>query len=83
MTVAKLDHIDTERALQIWADYTAAHDLSDRHGQAAGIDPKSGRIWFGKDMLDVVDQMNAAGEFRPLFYVRVGYPSYWRKGGRR
>jgi len=83
MSIATWKPSDTERAQQIWAEYTSKNDLSDRHGQAAGIDPKTGRIWFGKTALDIVDQMKAAGEAVPLFFVRVGYESYLRKGGRR
>jgi hypothetical protein len=83
MSITKWEPFDTQRAQEIWADFVATHDLSDRHGQAAGIDPKSGRIWFGKDSLDIVDQMKAAGAAVPLFFVRVGYPTYLRKGGRR
>ena len=30
---------DTAKALQIWADYQRDHDVSDRVGQAVGIDP--------------------------------------------
>jgi hypothetical protein len=83
MAVTDWTKADTERAQSIWDEYVAEHDLSDRKGQAAGIDPDSGHIWFGESALDIVDQMDAANEFRPLFFVRVGSPSYLRKGGRR
>lgn len=73
----------TERAKQIWAEYQERHDLSDRRGQIAGIDPTSGRIWFGKWFTDVADQRDAEGVHHPLFFVRVGSRTALRKGGRR
>jgi hypothetical protein len=83
MSAATWTPADTQRAQQIWAEFVANNDLSDRVGQAAGIDPKSGHIWFGESATDIVRQMDTAGEFRPLFFVRVGYPGYLQKGGRR
>ena len=83
MAVTEWTKADTERAQAIWSEYVATHDLSDKLGRAAGIDPDSGRIWFGESASDIVDQMDAKNEFRPLFFVRVGSPSYLRKGGRR
>jgi hypothetical protein len=82
VSTAHLTDADTDRAQQIWDEYAAGHDLTNRKGQAAGIDPQSGRIWFGESAIDIVAQMEAADEFRPLFFVRVGYPTYLRKGGR-
>lgn len=73
---------DTQKAKEIWAEYQKSHDVSDRKGQAAGIDPKTGEVWFGESMIDIVDQRKAKGLRSPLFFVRVGYPAYWRKGGR-
>ena len=74
---------DTERALQFWADYQKLHDVSDRHGQTVGIDPVSGRVWFGKSATDVWTQARAGGVDIPLYVVRVGYDYYQRKVGRR
>jgi len=74
--------VDVDRAQHIWDDYLATHDVSDRIGKAAGIDPETGQIWFGESMIDIIHQMDAARCFKPLFYVRVGYRTYWRKGGR-
>jgi len=74
---------DTRVAKEIWTDYEAAHDLSDRKGQAAGIDPKSGEVWFGKDIVDIAAKREKQGLHSPLFFVRVGSPTYYRKGGRR
>lgn len=74
---------DTETARQIWQDYQKAHDLSDRIGEAAGIDPKTGEVWFGESALDIVEQRRAKGLTSPLLFERIGYPTYLRKGGRR
>jgi hypothetical protein len=82
MSVAEWTPSDTKRAQEIWAEYEAQNDLSSRKGQAAGIDPVSGRIWFGESASDIVAQMDSAGEFRPLYFVRVGKDWYVRKGAR-
>lgn len=74
---------DTVHARQIWADYQSEHDLFDREGQTAGIDPSTAQIWFGSSMQDVVAQRDAAGLSSPLFFERVGSKTYFRKGGRR
>lgn len=82
MQTAHLSNADVAKAQQIWDEYSRLHDVSDRKGEAAGIDPHSGRIWFGESAKDIVSRMDAADEFRPLFFVRIGYPTYLRKGGR-
>ena len=83
MSVSTLTDEDVARACRIWAEYQQDHDLSDRTGQAAGIDPASGRIWFGESAKDIVQQMDAEG-INTLFYcVRVGFDYYLRKGGHR
>lgn len=74
---------DTQKAKEIWEEYQKTHDVSDRKGQAAGIDPKTGEIWFGESALDIVDLRESQGLNSLLFFVRVGYPTYWRKGGRQ
>lgn len=74
---------DTERAKEFWQEYQDTHDVSDRRGQAAGIDPVSGRVWFGEDGLDIKRQMSQDGIDRPFYCIRVGYDYYLRKGGRR
>jgi hypothetical protein len=74
---------DTEKAKQIWADYQREHDVSDRIGQTVGIEPHSGRLWFGDSILDVVDKRDAEGIDAPLYLVRVGFATYFRKRGRR
>lgn len=82
MSAARLTDEDVARAEEIWEEYQKAHNVSDRKGQAAGIDPNTGEVWFGESALDIVDQREAQGLDSPLFFVRVGYPAYWRKGGR-
>ena len=40
-------------ALAIWAEYQTTHDVSARKGQAVGIDPDTGDVWFGEDILEI------------------------------
>ena len=82
MSIAHLTQEQTARALQIWADYQQQHDLSDRVGQAAGIEPVSGRVWFGESALDIRRQMQVEGIDRAFFCARVGSPGYLIKKGR-
>ena len=74
---------DSRRCKRIWTEYQKQHDLTEHIGQAAGIDPKSGRIWFGDSALDIVQQRLTEGLDSPLFFKRVGYAAYLWKGGRR
>ena len=74
---------DSREAKQIWKEYQKRHNLSDRIGQTAGIDPKSKRIWFGSSISDIVLQRNTEGLNSPLFFQRVGSETYFRKGVRR
>jgi hypothetical protein len=83
MSVSTWTEADTAKAKQIWADYQRNNDVSNRLGQTVGIDPSSGRLWFGESMADVVAQRDAHGNDSPLFFERVGSETYWRKGGRR
>lgn len=84
MQTSSWSETDTERSLEFWKEYQRNHDLSDRHGQVAGIDPNSGRVWFGKSAKDIVRQMEELeGESTPFYAIRVGEDYYVRKGGRR
>lgn len=83
MTVSAWTEKDTETAKQIWAVYQKQHDLSDRVGQTAGIDPNTSRIWFGESIDEVVAQRDADGIDSPLRFERIGSETYYRKGGRR
>jgi hypothetical protein len=74
---------DTEKAQQFWVEYQRQHDISERLGQTAGIDPSSGRIWFEASAKDIVVQMEAEGMMIPLYFVRVGTDHYLRKGRSR
>lgn len=74
---------DTVRASQIWADYQRTHDVTGYRGQAVGIDPASGRVWFGESAKDIVLRLEAEGIRIPLFFLRVGQDYYGRKGGWR
>ena len=70
-------------AKKIWQEYQKYHDLSDRIGQAAGINPHSGQVWMGESAIDIVEQRQKENLDSPLFFERVGFPTYLRKGGRR
>jgi hypothetical protein len=83
MTVSHWTEADSHRAQDIWSQYQQQHDLSGKVGQTAGIDPASGSIWFGDSIQEVIAQRDAHGSEAPLFFVRVGSPTYFRKGGHR
>ena len=83
MRLSNWTEADSVKAKQIWAEYQQQHDLSDRIGQTAGIDPDSGRIWFGESIRDIVLKRDAEGLNAPLFFERVGSETYFRKGGHR
>lgn len=71
---------DSQKAKQIWVAYQKQHNLSERIGQTAGIDPKSSRIWFGDSIQAIVQQRDREGLDSPLFFQRVGEETYFRKG---
>ncbi|HWC90686.1 MAG TPA: hypothetical protein VG433_13550 [Pirellulales bacterium] len=83
MTASHWTEADTARAREIWSAYQHHHDLSGRAGQAAGIEPTGGRVWFGKSIQDVIAQRDADGSDAPLFFVRVSSDAYYRKGSHR
>jgi hypothetical protein len=83
MNVSIWTQAESDRAQRIWSEYEQRHDLSDKEGQTAGIDPASGRIWLGTSIQDVVAMRDAGGSQAPLYFVRIGSPTYYRKGGHR
>jgi len=83
VTVSTWTESDTANAEQIWAEYKRQRDLSDHVGKTAGIDPKSGRVWIGESIPDVLSKRNADGSDALLFFERIGSKTYYRKGGRR
>ena len=83
MAVSNWTETDSNRAREIWAKYQQQHDLSRKVGQTAGIDPVGGRIWLGDSIQDVIAQRDADGSQAPLFFMRVGSATYYRKGWRR
>jgi hypothetical protein len=83
MMVSKWSKADSSRAQAIWSEYEQHHDVSENLGQTAGIDPSSGRIWFGESIQDVIAKRDADRTSAPLFFLRVGSPTYYRKGGHR
>ncbi len=83
MTVSTWTQADSNRAQEIWSNYERHHEVSDKIGQTAGIDPASGRVWLGQSIRDVIAQRDAAASDAPLFFVRVGSATYYRKGAHR
>jgi hypothetical protein len=83
MPLQELTDADIAKARKLWAEYQREHDVSGLIGQAAGIDPKSGRIWFGQSAKDIWNQMDTQGVQAMVFIERVGSPTYLRKGGQR
>ena len=77
---AEMSDADRQRALHIWEEYQKAHDVSASTGQAVGIDPKSGRLWFGADAREVAAKARADGVSGRLLGIRVGQGFYLRKG---
>jgi hypothetical protein len=82
MTVSSWTDSDTAKAAEVWAEYQRQHDLSAQIGKTAGIDPKSGRVWIGDSIRDVLAKRNSDGIGSLLFFERVGAKTYYRKGGR-
>ena len=74
---------DTAEAKKIWEHYQQEHDVSNRRGQAVGIDPQTGEVWFGKSAVDIVVERQNLGLTSLLFFERVGFRTYLRKGARR
>lgn len=83
MKVSDWAQVDTEWAEALWREYQQCHDLAERTGQTAGIDPAGGGIWFGASIQEVISQRDASGSEAPLYFVRVGSTTYYRKGGHR
>ena len=83
MTVSHWTEADSNRAPEIWSEYQQHHDLSEKVGRTAGIDPASGCIWFGESIQDVIAQRDAGGSESLLFFIRVGSATEYRKGGHR
>jgi hypothetical protein len=67
---------DSARAHELWAEYQTKHDLTDRLGQAAGADPRTGDVWFGESAKGIWLALRDQGIARPLYYFRVGQPTY-------
>lgn len=73
----------TTRAQELWVEYQQHHDVSKHTGDTAGIDPVSGRIWIGESAEDILAQLEGEGLETPLYFVRIGFDYYFRKGGHR
>src|SRR5207247_147335 len=77
---------DTQRALQFWDEYQKQNDVSALTGQAVGIEPHSGRVFFGDSASEIMlRREKEEGVWEPMFFLRVGSPYYQRKrrGGAR
>jgi hypothetical protein len=85
MAVPRLTDAQIQHAREFWAEYQRQHDVSDRLGQAVGIDPIGERVWFGESAIDVRNELDAQGVEPGLVFLRVGKDYYIRKGrgGRR
>jgi hypothetical protein len=83
MAVSAWTDADTVRACQLWEEYQRRNDVASRVGQTAGIDPDSGRVWFGDSAADIWQQRQSEGIDAPFYCVRVGRDYYLRKGRRR
>lgn len=73
---------DTATAKRIWEEYQQTHDVTALGGQAAGIDPKTGEVWIGEDILDIALLRKSQGQTSPLFFARVGAETFYTKGWR-
>lgn len=73
---------DTATAKRIWEEYQQTHDVTALSGQAAGIDPKTGEVWIGEDILDIALLRKSLGQTSPLFFARVGAETFYTKGWR-
>jgi hypothetical protein len=72
---------DIADAKRIWAEYQETHDLSDRTGKIAGIDPATGEVWLGEWFTDIAAERQSKGLTGPLFFERIGSPTALFKGG--
>lgn len=82
-TQTEFTDADTQKAIEIWDEYQKTHDVSALHGSAVGIEPKSGRVFFGDTATDIMIQREKAeGVWEPMFFLRVGFDYYQRKGPR-
>jgi hypothetical protein len=52
-------------------------------GRTLAVGGGSGCIWFGESIQDVIAHRDADGSEAPLFFIRVGSATYYRKGGHR
>lgn len=74
---------DTARALQFWSEYQQQHDISSLIGKAAGVDPITGQVWIGESAAEISRQLENEGNAKALYFVRVGFDHYIRKGVHR
>jgi hypothetical protein len=80
MATQSVTAVDVRRARQIWEEYSRSHDVTPLEEQTAGIEPNSGRVWFGDSPIEVHEKMVADGFDVPAYFIRVGHDAYGRKG---
>ena len=80
---ATFEAIRYQECPPIGVEYQKTHDVSEHQDEVAGIDPQTGRIWFGNSGVDIAHQQTAEGEIHPLYMVTVGKEYFVFKGGRR
>ncbi len=76
MTVEQIDE-----ANRLWDEYSSSHDLSDQTGRVVSIDPTSGEIVIA-DSIQEVSAIRGA-DASPALFKRIGYATFYQKGGRR
>lgn len=81
-TTTNWSEADTAAAKRIWDQYQRERDLSNQLGKAAGIDPQTGEVWIGDDIVDIVLQRKSKGLTNPLSFVRIGASTFFMKGRR-
>jgi hypothetical protein len=84
-TMVNSDHrrFDLAKVNEVWEEYARTHDLNGQDHMVVGIDPDTREVFLGPSLRDVIERLTREGNFRPLYYRRVGSPYLYRKGGRR
>lgn len=77
-----LTKADIVEAQRLWEQYQRVHDLTDKQGHAAGIDPRTGEVWIEEDIVDLILLRKSQGQTNPLFFERVGAETFYTKGRR-
>ena len=76
MTVEEIDE-----ANRLWDAYQATHDLSSELGRIAAIEPHSGAIVIADSTSELVAIRGQ--DAPPTLLKRIGYATFYQKGGAR